>query len=390
VNGADLVAATGAFTRLYGRKPAVAAFAPGRANLVGEHTDYNGGFVLPFALHLGVTFLAAPRDDDRVRLRTEAYDAGVEFRAGSEPGSGAEVWASYLRGVVAGFYRAGIATGGFDALVVADLPPGAGLSSSAALEVSCATALEGLCGKRLSQRDKARLCHQAEHEFAGVPCGIMDQFISVMAEPGHLLLIDCASEETRQVAFSGEEMAVLVVDSGLPHQLARGGLARRRDECERAAEALGVVTLRELDAAAFKTTAAGLEPVLYRRASHVISENRRTLAAAAALETADWQGLGRILAEGHVSQRQDFESTCPEIDWLVRFADDDIGPGGGVLGSRMTGGGFGGSTISLVEARRADEIGTRIGQAYRNTLGRDCTWFVARPSAGCRLLETAG
>ncbi|MFP6600643.1 MAG: galactokinase, partial [Deltaproteobacteria bacterium] len=290
----------------------------------------------------------------------------------------------------AGFYRAGIATGGFDALVVADLPPGAGLSSSAALEVSCATALEGLCGKRLSQRDKARLCHQAEHEFAGVPCGIMDQFISVMAEPGHLLLIDCASEETRQIAFSGEEMAVLVVDSGLPHELARGGLARRRDECERAAEALGVVTLRELDAAAFKTAAAGLEPVLYRRASHVISENRRTLAAVAALETADWQGLGRILAEGHVSQRQDFESTCPEIDWLVRFAHDDIGPSGGVLGSRMTGGGFGGSTISLVEARRADEIGTRIGQAYRDTLGRDCTWFVARPSAGCRLLETAG
>ncbi len=376
-----------AFAALYGHPARVAAFAPGRVNLVGEHTDYNGGFVLPLALHLGVTILAAPRADGLVRVRTEALDLSAQFETGADIGAGEQVWASYLRGVVAGFYRSGIETGGFDALVVSDLPLGAGLSSSAALEVATATILEGLTGQLLSRRDKALVCYRAEHEFAGVPCGIMDQFISVMARQDHLLLIDCLSEETRQVPFADREMALLVVDSGVAHELARGALARRRAECEQAVQELGVASLRELDSEALEAARSRLAPVLYRRAAHVLSENRRTLSAVRALEGRDWPGLGRVLAEGHVSQRDQFESTCAEIDWLIDLADNGLGPGAGVLGSRMTGGGFGGSTVSLVERERAEEIGALITDAYRRSLGRECTWFVARPAASCRLLE---
>ena len=360
-------------------------WAPGRVNLIGEHTDYNDGLVLPMAIERGIT-LYVRRRPDRLALLTSSLDdrrpaAPLDLACPLErPPAG---WLRYPAGVIAGCQRLGWEIPGFDAEVGGDLPVGGGLSSSAALEVAMATALETLCGTLLAPADKALLCQRAEHEFAGVPCGIMDQFAVACGRSGHALLLDCQDRSFRHVPLpdvgvADVGVAVLVIDSGVRHDLADGGYAARRAECAAAARRLGVASLRELAGAGWRERIADLPDPERSRATHVLSEHERTLAFTRALEAGDWPEAGRILAAGHESLRHDFAVSCPEIDALVELTAAVPG----VFGCRMTGGGFGGCVVALVEPGRAPAISAEIHDRSLSAIGHQATAFVTRAAGG--------
>ncbi len=372
--------AAAAFRLSYGEDAGEVVYAPGRVNLIGEHTDYNGGYVLPMAIDRGIFLAARRREDGRVRIRSAQFpgeEAGLDLAAGVAAGEPA--WSNYVRGVLAGFLARGNGLPGFDAMIYATLPVGGGVSSSAALEVAAATLCEQLSGRRLAPVAKALLCQEAEHAFAGTPCGIMDQFVVVLGRAGYLLLIDCQSQEARQVAMPGDEVAVLVINTMVKHALNDGSYRQRREDCAEAARLLGVAQLR--GATPEQVAAAGLEGRLERRARHVTTEDRRTLAAVAAVERGDWAELGRLMAASHASLRDDFEVSCAELDAVVAAAEA-LGRAGGVYGCRMTGGGFGGCCVALVQADRAEEIATAIGAAYERKTGLVAVSFTTRPSDG--------
>ncbi|HSS39166.1 MAG TPA: galactokinase, partial [Polyangia bacterium] len=284
-------AAARIFTERYGIAPRWLAVAPGRVNLIGEHTDYNGGYVLPLAIDRHVVIAAAPAAGDgggRLRVYSAALDTSVDIRLdGSEP-PGEPTWANYLRGVVRAFADRGLALGSIDAAIVSDLPLGGGLSSSAALEVATATLLEKAAGVTLDPQEKARLCRQAEHDFAGVPCGVMDQLASVIGDAAGALLIDCRSEAVRVIPFADPKVSVLICNTNMKHALADGAYARRRTECAEASRQLGVATLRDATPAMVEAANGALDAVVARRARHVTTENLRTLAAAAHLEAGEF------------------------------------------------------------------------------------------------------
>ena len=366
-----------------GSSPTADAFqvwAPGRVNLIGEHTDYNDGLVLPMAIERGIT-LHVRRRPDRLAVLTSSLDgrqptAPLDLvRPLERPAAG---WIRYPAGVIAGCQRLGWEIPGFDAEVGGDLPVGGGLSSSAALEVAMATALETLCGAVLAPVDKALLCQRAEHEFAGVPCGIMDQFAVACGRSGHALLLDCQDRSFRHVPLADAGVAVLVVDSGVRHDLADGGYAARRAECAAAARRLGVASLRERAGVGWRERIAGLPDPERSRATHVLSEHERTLAFTQALEAGDWPEAGRILTAGHESLRRDFAVSCPAIDALVELTAAVPG----VFGCRMTGGGFGGCVVALVEPGRAAAIRAEIRDRSRAATGHQATAFVTRAAGG--------
>ncbi len=333
-----------AFAARFGRAAELVVSAPGRANLIGEHTDYNHGYVLPFALARRTAIAVSPREGRAVCFSSALARGDVEFSL-DEPivPRGEPAWGDYVRGVVAGCLSAGLAPGGFDAWIDSDVPVGAGLSSSAALEVATAGAVERLAGASLAPLAKARLCQRAEHEFAGVPCGIMDQMASILATADDLLLLDCRDNTWRQVALPASEVEVVVVDSELPHDLGQGEFARRVEECREAARMLGLGSLR--DATREQLAALADYPVLQRRAQHVVDENARVLAAVDAIRTNDWTRLGALLDESHRSLRDLYEVSRPEMDELVEGLRR-----AGALGARMTGGGFGGCAVALFRA----------------------------------------
>jgi galactokinase len=293
-----------------------------------------------------------------------------------------------VRGIVAGMLKAGGDVSGFDCEIEADIPLGSGLSSSAALEVAVATLMEGLFGRPLDPTQKARLCQQAEHEFAGVPCGIMDQLSSVMGSPTDALLIDCDSEQVRFVPLS-DDISILVMNCKISHSLAESPYADRRSACFRAAESMGVRSLRHASRHRLEAFRDRLSQPDYRRARHVITENERTLAAADAISRRDWIAAGALMFESHASMRDDFEISCPELDMLVDAARR-IGRTGGVFGSRLTGGGFGGSTVTLVQADSACLVAEKLADEYQERNGSKPDWFIPRPTAGARLLSTDG
>lgn len=355
------------FLRCFGVAPRVYASAPGRANLIGEHTDYNQGFVLPFAIARRTGVAAAPRNDRRVRAASARIDTGTGPAFGVARAAGSAVveldidaavasagaaaaglprWADYLRGVVAECRGEGLDPGGFDLWIDSDVPVGAGLSSSAALEVAIAGAIELLCGRVLDPVVRARLCRRAEQRYAGVPCGIMDQMASSLARVEDLLLIDCRFETWRPVALPGSEVRVVVVDSQLPHDLGHGEFAKRVEECRQAARMMGVGSLRDADSDDVERLRRGGHDLLWRRARHVVDENTRTLAAVAAIEARDWIRVGRLMTESHASLRDLYQVSRPEMDRLVGCLLD-----GGAFGARMTGGGFGGCAVALVSAQ---------------------------------------
>lgn len=384
-----LRAATRLYAERYGAPPRWLAVAPGRVNLIGEHTDYNDGYVLPVAIDRHVVIAAAPSAarDGRIRVYSAALDSSVDILPGSALDRGEPAWANYLRGVVAGFARLNIALPAVDAAIVSEVPLGGGLSSSAALEVATATLLEAASGHTLDRREKARLCRRAEHDFAGVPCGLMDQLASVFGEESGALLIDCQSEVVRLVPFADPGVALLICNTNMRHALSDGAYLRRRTECVEATIALGVPSLRDATPEMVEA-ASGIIPAVRHRARHVTTENARTLAAAGHLERREFEAVGALMFESHRSLRDDFEVSSPELDVLVDIARE-IGDAGGVLGARMTGGGFGGCTVTLVRRDSVDLVAETLDREYRRRTGRVPSWFVSRPARGAHIVDPA-
>jgi galactokinase len=375
------------FAKAYGRQPRWITAAPGRVNIIGEHTDYNDGFVLPMAIDRYTVIAAAPAADKRIQLRSTLEDkpATIDLSQPLKPApKGA--WLNYPLGVVAGFQARGENPGGFDALIHSTVPLGGGLSSSAALEVSTATLLEAITGKKLDPVEKALLCQKAEHDYAGMPCGIMDQFISVMGKKNHLLLLDCRSCKPELVPMSDPSVAVLITNTNVKHELTGGGYAKRRQQCEEAARILGLKSLRDADAGMLEGARGKMNEVVYRRARHVIGEIERTVHAAEGVRASNWLTVGQLMYASHYSLKDDYEVSCPELDAVVEIAEA-IGSKGGVIGCRMTGGGFGGCAVALVEADKVASISERVAAEYEKRTKIKPTLFVSRPAAGATVIK---
>ncbi len=384
---AQLRAAVEVFQGRYGRAPRFAAAAPGRVNLIGEHTDYNDGFVLPMAMERRTLILAAARDDANAVVASTGADSVARFEISPGLKPSEPKWANYVRGVVVGCLNAGMKFTGFDALVDSTVPLGSGLSSSAALEVATATLLEAVSGTTLDPVKKALLCQKAEHDFPRVPCGIMDQFISVMGQQDHALLLDCRSHATRLVRMSDPGVAVLITNTNVKHELTGGEYAQRRAQCETAAKAMGVPALRDLAMKDLVAAKDRLDPLAYRRAYHVVGENARTTQAADEIAQGVWASVGRLMLKSHASLRDDFEVSCAELDILVELAQELVTKEGGVWGARMTGGGFGGCTITLLRADRAAAVAEHLHKGYRARTGIEPTFFLSRPAAGAGVVR---
>ncbi len=290
-----------------------------------------------------------------------------------------------MNGVIAGFRDLGHSLPSFDAVVHSNVPLGGGLSSSAALEVATATLIETMLQIRLPGPDKALLCQRAEHQFAKVPCGIMDQFSSVLCQREHLLLLDCRSQSFEQIPFANPEISVLITNCGVKHELFGGAYAARRAQCDTAAQVLGLKTLRDCTWKRLEASRYELDPTLFRRARHVVSEIERTIAAATASQQGNWAEFGRLMYASHDSLRDDFEVSCPELDRLVEIAKDLDG----VLGSRMTGGGFGGCTVSLVESDRLETVMRQLMNSYLETTGIEADLFSTRPAQGAHVVSAS-
>lgn len=365
----------------------VIAAAPGRVNLIGEHIDYCDGFVMPFAIDRSIVIAAAVNGSSHANLHSAGLpDAVIDLSVPQVIGE--PHWANYVRGVIDGFQKLGYPIPGFDACFVSSVPGGAGLSSSAALECATATLLEGLLGISLTKKQKALLCQKAEHDFAKVPCGIMDQFASTFGEENRLVMIDCRSAEVTLVPFENPDLAVIIANTNVHHQLSDGGYAIRRRHTEEALATLGHASWRTVTMADVEKHWDALGDPVNRRARHVVSEIARTQAAAAALQAADFAELGRLMDASHVSLRDDFEVSCAELDLMVSLAQE-IGRAGGVLGARMTGGGFGGSTVTLCESSRAEAIMATMRTAYREATSIEPEIFCSRPSRGAHLVDCA-
>jgi galactokinase len=368
--------ASTAFHYAYGKAPTVLCRAPGRVNLIGEHTDYNDGLVLPIAIDRSVAVAAAPRDDGVVRIYAEQFAARDEWKATAPRRTGRREWRDYVRGVAWALLDSGARIGGADMAIDGDLPLGAGLSSSAALELAVAGAFCAASGVEIERRKLALLCQQAENVFVGVQCGIMDQFASALGRAGDALLIDCRSLDVEWVPLRWEDrgLAIVVVDSQVPRRLAETPYNERREECARAAKCLGVTSLRD----ATEPDVAGLPEPLRRRARHVVRENGRVRKAVDALAGRDPERFGALMYESHESLRDDFEASCPELDLLVDLARRARG----VLGSRLTGAGFGGCTVSLVQADALDDFRRDVLAPYRAETGLEAQMMVCQPADG--------
>ena len=351
----------GHFLAVHGRDPDAVFAAPGRVNLIGEHTDYNGGLCMPIALPHATYVAAGARDDDVLTLASTQQEARFEMRLGDLRPGAVSGWAAYAAGVVWAAREAGIPVPGMDVVLAGTVPLGAGLSSSASLECAVALAACHLAGVVVDDDLRQRLvevCGRAEREMAGAPTGGMDQTIALFAEHAHALLLDCRSGGMEQVPWDAtlHGVALLVVDTRASHSLSDGGYGSRREQCEAAAATLGVTSLREADLAAVETLE---DDVLRRRARHVVTEIARVTQAAHAMRADDFVGLGALFDASHASLRDDFEVSCAELDAVCEAA-----VGAGALGARMTGGGFGGSAIALVPVARTAAVEAAVARTF--------------------------
>jgi len=288
--------------------------------------------------------------------------------------------------VLAGFQERGVKIPALDVAMMSTVPLGGGLSSSAALEVCTATLIEAATGKRIDPVEKALLAQKAEHEFAGVPCGIMDQFISALGREGHLLLLDCRTRKTELVPMNDPSVELLVVNTNVKHELGSGEYAKRRAECEQAAKILGVASLRDATAEQLEKAKGKMSEVVYRRARHVIGEIERTVHAAEGIRASNWPAVGNLMYASHASLRDDYEVSCKELDVVVEIAED-IGYRGGVYGCRMTGGGFGGCAVALVKTEAVGAITKKIAADYKAKTGIEAIIFSSRPAAGATIIK---
>jgi galactokinase len=375
------------FRARHGRDPELVARAPGRVNLIGEHTDYSEGLVLPCAIDRATWVAAAPRADGLVRVVSEGFAEPAEFAAAAPQRRGD--WVDYVQGPFFAFAERGLAVPGLDLAIASDVPRGAGLSSSAALAVAVACALRAAGGHALGTRDLAELAHRAESAFVGVPCGVMDQMASALGEEGAALRIDCRTLETETVPIAGGGAALLVVHSGVHRRLAAGGYAQRVAECRAALEqarAAGVApharALRDLSPADLGALERALEPTPFRRARHVITENARVDRFAAALRGGELLAAGGLLREAMASLRDDFAVSTPELDALCAAGDAQDG----CFGSRLTGAGWGGCTLHLVRPDAAERVAEGIAAAFERAFGRSPQHWRVQPSAGVCVL----
>ena len=350
--------------------------APGRANLIGEHTDYNLGYVLPVALELA-TYLAAKRTPGVVRLRSlgEPEEVTIDLE---HPDAPIEGWGRYVAGVVRALLDENLPVEGLEGVIGSSVPTGAGLSSSAALEIAIATALSpGLDPVRM-----AELCRRAETDYVGVQVGIMDQLASAAATDGHALLIDCSDNSIEHVPIP-HDLIVLVVDSGTGRELQTSAYNDRRNDCEEAARALGVSSLREVTLDRLEEARGNMSANAYHRARHVVTENERVLATVRALGSSDFDEVGDLFAASHRSYAQDFEASLREIDALVEIARATPG----VVASRLTGGGFGGCTVNLMRREAAEEAAPTIVETYQEAVGVSARSWVSEPAEGAGVLD---
>ena len=369
----------------FGIDATVTAAAPGRVNLIGEHIDYCDGFVLPFAIDRYIVMAAALNGTNEARVATALGGEPAILPLNIPQEISAPKWANYLRGVFQGFQQRGHHLPGFDAYILSSVPGGAGLSSSAALECCVATLLEGLVDTVLDTKEKALLCQKAEHDFAGVPCGIMDQFASAFGKPNRLILIDCQTGEPELVPFENPDLTVLIANTMVHHELSDGGYAARRKNTEDGLAKIGKLSWRDATLADLEAHWDALGDPVNRRSRHVVGEIARTIAAAEALAKNDFEALGPLMAASHDSLRDDFEVSCVELDLMVEIARA-IGRSGGVIGARMTGGGFGGSTVTLCESSKAREIAATLSNKYHESTGITPQIFASRPSLGAHLV----
>lgn len=373
------------FTEIYGDRPEGVWAAPGRVNLMGEHTDYNDGFVLPFALADRTFAAVRRRDDAMLALRSVQRDEQVLMAIGDITPGAPEGWAGYAAGVVWAMREAGHDVPGLSVLLDGQVPVGSGLSSSAALECATAIAIRDVCLPGVSDVDLVILAQRAENDFVGAPTGIMDQFASMVCRAGQVLFLDVRTRDIEQVPFDPtvHDAALLVIDTQVHHSHADGAYGDRRRDCEVAARELGVTALRDISLDQLDTVlpSVGTE-VRRRRVRHIVTENSRVLATVEALHGDDFAEVGRLMTESHRSLSQDYEVSCAELDLAV-----DAALSAGAIGARMTGGGFGGCAIALVPADRVDAATEAIGAAFGD---KDLTapriWS-ARPSEGATRIE---
>jgi len=366
------------FEKAFGHQSAGVWSAPGRANLIGEHTDYNNGFVFPFGIDRRTFVALAHREDSKCRVASSISDEVFEWNLSDEKPTGMD-WALYPLGVA--WTMREHAKGGFDAYFVSDVPVGAGLSSSAAIECSIGIALNEIWNAGLSKQEIALLGQKAENEVVGAPTGIMDQTASMLAQPDSAVLIDCKTLETELVplGLSKKGLVVAVMDTKVSHRHSDGGYRSRREACEKGAATMKVASLRELSAADLPTAEQKLDDVTFRRCRHVITENQRVLDAVNALKASDMAGLGKLLLESHASMRGDFEISIEELDTAVEVAMSV-----GAIGSRMTGGGFGGAAIAIIEESKLGELERQCKKVFADRGFAEPNVFAVNPSQGAR------
>ncbi|WP_145508173.1 galactokinase [Yersinia alsatica] len=372
------------FRQQFNHEPDITIKAPGRVNLIGEHTDYNDGFVLPCAIDYETVISCGKRDDRQIRVIAADYENQQDIFSLDTPivPHPDYRWADYVRGVVKHLQLRHADFGGADLVISGNVPQGAGLSSSASLEVAVGQALQSLYQLPLSGVELALNGQEAENQFVGCNCGIMDQLISALGEQDHALLIDCRTLETRAVPMP-ENVAVVIINSNVKRGLVDSEYNTRRQQCETAARFFGVKALRDVDPNLFFSIQDELDPVVAKRARHVITENERTLAAADALAGGDLKLMGQLMHESHISMRDDFEITVPPIDHLVDIVKSVIGEQGGV---RMTGGGFGGCIVALMPTSLVEPVRTAVAREYpQYSDGRTETFYVCQASQGAGL-----
>jgi galactokinase len=374
---------TARFQEMFGASPRIFR-APGRVNVIGEHTDYNDGFVMPAAMEF-YTWVAAEKRGDRIlEAYSEHFDEKISLSLDALAGSPRRHWSDFIRGVAAVLQNAGYNLAGANLVIHGEVPLGAGLSSSASLEVATALALISLSGIDVPRLELVKLCQKAEHEYVGTRCGIMDQFIAIFGTAGHVLMLDCRSLEYRLLPMP-RDLRLVVCNSMVRHELASGEYNRRRADCEEGVKLLqphlpGIRALRDVSVADLEAWKQVLPATVYRRCRHVVTENQRVLAAAKALQSGDADRFGQLMYRSHASLRDDYQVSCKELDLLVDLASSSSS----VYGARMTGGGFGGCTVNLLREDASDLFKEHISQVYREVTSIIPEIYVCEPAQGAQ------
>ncbi len=356
--------------------------APGRVNLIGEHTDYNQGFVMPAAIDLATIASIAPEETREITVHSSTFAETFAFDMEEQNPVPRQAWSDYIQGIAVMLERAGYRLKGAHLCIDSTIPIGSGLSSSAALEIAAALALLTNSGRSLELTELALLCQRAENEFVGARCGIMDQFACCYGRAGHAILLDCRSLQMNYVPLPAG-IKLVVCNTMVRHELAANEYNLRRTQCEQGIQVLSKIlphvhSLRDVTVADLVPCAHSLDPVIYRRCRHVVTENQRVLEAGAALHRGDLKSFGELMAASHASLRDDYEVSCPELDLMVRLALETDG----IHGARMTGGGFGGCTVNLVDASQAERFSKAVASAYDNATGRHCAIYICSAENG--------